>query len=148
MAAHGLKQREQPFGYTRLARNRKSDLLAAVRSVEDDPRLHRFAEIHETMRDSGGHEEEVAGLERHDLAAHFKLSLPLDDHVALVTAVRRLVVHFPGHVQLDLQLAALQGNEEPVSIRSGDLRGNFRGGDSLAGVSLHVNSVHLFSIEV
>lgn len=89
------------------------------------------------MLDARGHEEEVAGLERHDLAPHLELALPLDDHIALVAAVRRLVVHVPWYIQLDLQLTTLQGDGEPVPVRRGDLRGDFRGGDSLARVSLH-----------
>lgn len=49
----------------------------------------------------------------------------------------RLVVHVPWYIQLDLQLTPLQGDEESVPVRRGDLRGDFRWGDTLARVSLH-----------
>ena len=99
--------------------------------VIDSPKVQK------PVLDARGHKEEISGLEWHDLSPHCEFPLPFDDHVALVTAVGFLIVHITGDVQLDLQFAALKGDVEPIPVRGRNLRGDFRGGDALAGVSLH-----------
>ena len=90
-------------------------IFTALRTVEDDPGLKRFAEIKKSVLDAGGHEEKIAGIEGNHLLSNLESSGTAYNHIAFVSAMRLLRVYPLRNIEFHLKPASFQPHVKPVS---------------------------------
>ena len=83
----------------------RSLLLAALRTIEEDPDEEVVAEILEAVLDPGGREEKISGFEGMALAGVEVGPSTLSHKINLVARVRSLRICFPGCVHFHFQRA-------------------------------------------
>ena len=77
--------------------------LAPFRPVEDDPGFETVAEIKKSMLQARGHEQEITGFKRDDVAAHLKLAGAVGNDITLIPAVWLLKIFILRDIEFNFQ---------------------------------------------